>query len=45
MINDIKSVTIKGEFFSNPVEWEFLSVNEKDRFFLIYGCNGWGIIY
>lgn len=42
MINDIKSVTIKGEFFSNPIEWEFLSVNEKDRFFLIYGCNGSG---
>lgn len=42
MINDIKSVTIKGEFFSNLVEWDFLSVNEKDRFFLIYGCNGSG---
>ena len=42
MIDDIKRIIIKGEFFSSPVEWNFFSANAKDRLFLIYGCNGSG---
>lgn len=42
MIEKIKSINIKGEFFSDLVEWNFQSIKDKDRLFLIYGNNGSG---
>ena len=42
MINDIKSINIKGEFFENLVEWDFVSDKKDERLFLIYGNNGSG---
>jgi aldose 1-epimerase family protein, lacX len=31
MINDIKSINIKGEFFENLVEWDFVSDKKDER--------------
>lgn len=42
MVDKIFSVTVKGEFFTEPIEWSFESANSNDRLFLIYGNNGSG---
>lgn len=42
MINKISDVKIKGEYFIDPITWNFKSNNKKDRLFLIYGPNGSG---
>ena len=42
MIGKINKVIIKGEFFSDPVSWNFKSNSHTERLFLIYGPNGSG---
>lgn len=42
MVDNILCVTVKGEFFTEPIEWNFESTNADDRLFLIYGNNGSG---
>ena len=42
MVDKIFSVIVKGEFFTEPIEWNFESTKADDRLFLIYGNNGSG---
>lgn len=41
MIDNISRIGIKGEFFSNTIEWD-ISTNNNERLILIYGNNGSG---
>ena len=41
MIDNISRIGIKGEFFSNTIEWN-ISTNNNERLILIYGNNGSG---